>query len=249
MSSRRFGAAGLRRNIRSFAAVSSGVSLTTPDTLSSVVRHYRADEGITIGTGVSSWVPRIGSGTFTQGTASVQPAFTASNANFNGEPTVNGVSSDELTMSAELIPTGACTVVAVARVTNGSVYYWAGQNRATTGHYCRISGGSGSPADSVGIETSGTTWQADAGLQGTPTLFATLHDGAGTGYAHIEGAGRTSGARANPAGAVTSAAVFSFGGGGYAPLELADLMVCNEVLSEATMTALYNDYYSPRYGI
>jgi hypothetical protein len=73
-----------------------GAPAFLPTSIAGCVLWLRSDLGITIGTGVSAWADQSGSGgSGSQGTAANQPAYAASDANFNGKPSVtyNGTTS------------------------------------------------------------------------------------------------------------------------------------------------------------
>lgn len=84
-------------------------------------------------------------------------------------------------------------------------------------------------------------------MQGSTRLYVGKHDGGGTATARIQGSGEDTAAIPDPAGAGTSASLFSLGGGGFAQVEIADLLICDAILDTDTITALYDDYYGPRY--
>jgi len=70
----------------------------TPKTLPGILAWYRADLGVTIGTGVSAWADQSGAGnTAVQAVGVNQPTLTASNAAFNGKPTIASTATQWLT--------------------------------------------------------------------------------------------------------------------------------------------------------
>lgn len=74
----------------------SGLAFT-PKALPGLISWYRADLGVTIATGVSAWADQSGAGnTAVQATGANQPAFNASNAGFNGRPTITGTLNQSL---------------------------------------------------------------------------------------------------------------------------------------------------------
>lgn len=71
-------------------ASGGGVSIPfDPSQIAGLVVHLDAALGITIGTGVAAWSDQtVNANHFTQASGALQPNFTASDANLNGEPAV-----------------------------------------------------------------------------------------------------------------------------------------------------------------
>ena len=81
-----------------------GSSPFSPKSISGLYLWLRADLGITIATGVSSWADQSGNGdanrTVTQGTGAAQPVYTASDAGFDSKPTVSSTGTQWLASGA-----------------------------------------------------------------------------------------------------------------------------------------------------
>lgn len=88
---RRPGAGPSRRSgFRGIGGSSAAASLGVPADIDNLHSWWRADTGITTeGGAVSTWAPRVGSFSLTQGTGSAQPTHITSNAAFNNQPSVS----------------------------------------------------------------------------------------------------------------------------------------------------------------
>ncbi len=89
----------------------------------------RADLGITIATGASVWADQSGKGRdLIQGTAARQPGFNATDANFNGHPSLTFDDVDDFMLSDDAASTwdfmsdgSGCTIMVVHRVGGGGL--------------------------------------------------------------------------------------------------------------------------------
>jgi hypothetical protein len=74
-----------------------GAVLTPVDVVgtANIAAWWRTDSGITLGTGVGSWVPIVGTGTFAQATSTKQPLFTANDSTLFGRGTFVGDGFDD----------------------------------------------------------------------------------------------------------------------------------------------------------
>ncbi len=126
---RRLGGAG-RRNVGSRASGGSG--LFTPASLAGLFAHYRSDSLTTqvAGPKVSVWGDRVQGGggdqDCSQGTDANRPAFTASNAGFNGRPSVDQAAATLAVKAGTasdwtfLHDGSGCTIFAVVRPTTNA---------------------------------------------------------------------------------------------------------------------------------
>ena len=99
----------------------------SPLSLGSVALWLRADQGITIATGVSAWADLSGSGdanrNFVQATGAAQPTLNAADAGYNGNPTLSFASASSqflLSGTWSVAPSALCTVVVVGNNDNAA---------------------------------------------------------------------------------------------------------------------------------
>lgn len=105
----------------------------TPIQLSSTLAGWwKADAGITIATGVSAWADQSGNGnTLTQGTGSLQPAFSAAGGP-GGIPTVTGDNIDDYLSAAFALPAIGSVYLLMKQTTWGAAKSFFGGNAVNT---------------------------------------------------------------------------------------------------------------------
>jgi hypothetical protein len=225
------------------------IPMQDPDSLPNVLRDYRADTGVT-GSPVSAWAPRIGSGILTAAGVE-QPTFNAADAGFNNEPTLSFDGLNNLMSRAgEVIPVAPWTLFVVIDNDNMSNKYLLHQSFATGDNYVRMNGSLGSPADTFGVESTGSA------LVGTdassPSLLTLTYDGSGNVQVYQNGG--LIGTASNTDNAITPGDNFQLAGivGGAssnrAQFDIAHMTVCNVVSAPAdiaNVAAWYDDRYGP----
>lgn len=115
-------AALLRRGGRILGrrASSGGGRLLLPSDISGLYTWYRSDQGITIATGVSQWNDLSGNAKhLTQATGANQPAYNATDSNFNNHPSLTFDGSNDYLSAAYVLPNPS-TFFAMVRVTAGA---------------------------------------------------------------------------------------------------------------------------------
>jgi len=105
---------------------SSSVVAFSPSDLSGLIAWHKSDVGITIGTGVATWADQSGNGNdFGQATLGSQPAYNATDAQYNNKPSI---SFDGLADSLKItnLAYGPMTIISVCKVTTypGANGYW-----------------------------------------------------------------------------------------------------------------------------
>jgi hypothetical protein len=225
-----------------------GATQFLPTQLSGLVLWLRADLGVTIGTGVSSWADQSGNGNnVTQGTGAKQPTFVASGG-ANNTPYVQGVKASATSLGgtftwaqpAELFavmqwggsPASGDTAIDGHGGNNGRVYL-----NGTTNMNFGTDGGINVVIVSGPVITN---WQRyDALWNGTSGIAYV----ASTQSTQLSGTGVGTG---NPSGIT----LFSFGDGASAPanVNIAEVFGYSRVLS-ASERAAANAYIRTRYGV
>lgn len=119
---------GYRTSRRMFAAGGSDGGSFLPTQIAGLQAWYRADLGITIGTGVSAWADQSGNGdanrNLTQATGANQPTRNAADASYGGKPTLsfNGTTMSMASGAWSVAPPEtAATVFIVGNNDNGAV--------------------------------------------------------------------------------------------------------------------------------
>jgi hypothetical protein len=242
MSRRYAGAGGVRRQSRGGNAATSVGS--TPTALGASYHLHAAD--LAAGA-VSSWAPRIGTGTLTQGTGALQPAKEDTVVAFGNQPAVNfSLTTHKLAVAATyVVPlaiTNGYTVVAVQRDIGASTYIW-GQLSAVSAKYARYGG------NLLRHEESTTTTSAAITLTNAASCFwqcssaRVLRFGlngvqVGTDQTHPAFAA---------SGAPGQFILGDVGGPGFIGY-VAEFIVFPRVLSAAELLSLHTKYIAPVYG-
>lgn len=96
-----------------------------PDGLANLAGWWRSDQGITIATGVSQWNDISGAGNnLVQATGAQQPSYTASDSNYNGQPTLGFTAGSSTRMAA-----------AGVNIAQPATWYVVGQALTATGGF------------------------------------------------------------------------------------------------------------------
>lgn len=94
----------------------------SPTYLSGIAHWYRADQGITIATGVSQWNDLIGTSHLLQATGANQPAYNATDAAYNNQPTVQSTAVNMFMAAAGVVTSQPFTLWMVGQInTSGMV--------------------------------------------------------------------------------------------------------------------------------
>ena len=88
----------------------------SPASLAGIAHWYRADQGITIATGVSQWNDLIGTAHLIQSTGANQPAYNATDAGYNGQATVQSTATNMFLVSGAAAMTQPCSVLVVGQI-------------------------------------------------------------------------------------------------------------------------------------
>jgi hypothetical protein len=120
-------------NINNYLSVKYNITITdtspfTPALISGIQAWYRADKGITLGTGVSAWADQSGIGdgyrNAVQANTSLQPTFNYSDPNFNNLPSITFSGSQGLQTGNWTSPiTQPCTYVIVGKGGQNAKYF------------------------------------------------------------------------------------------------------------------------------
>lgn len=222
----------------------------TPKLLTGLTAWYRSDLGITLnGSNVSSWEDQSGNGfTLAQGTASKQPAYTASSSVFNNRQCLRGDGVDDvLVCLSNVWPTTNLTVFAVLATVSGG----------NTGEYFSNLQGGGNAA----LHLYGTSETAIARLATGPSKTLPLRTKAtiaytvsGSGAPSVENMYLNGGSVATVSGvapAISNRALYVFDGDSTTRFprkyDLAELIICNGVIS-ATELDLLSNYVTGLYN-
>ena len=230
----------------------------------SVLWVKAGDLGLKNGEAISSWADATGNGrTFTQGTASEQPTFVSSDADFNNQPLVHFDGSDALatTFDSDLNPNNM-TVFVVATVDADDGNYHGIVNNYTTNKgwllYARMSGSHNYWQFRTGTGSGYTVLSAGSNtvVPNTPSIVTMKiagSDGAGGGTT-------TQTLHVNGASEATSSAVYSkktyssstpiLGDVGSFELtgQMAEVIIYDRALS-ASETANVEAYLSLKYSV
>jgi hypothetical protein len=215
---------------------------------------YRSDLGVTVATGVSEWQDQSGNGHhLVQAVGANQPAYSASDADFGGKPSVtfDGV-NDALNEAAYnlILPTGAATILLVATKLSaaGQAFYALDQASTQYEHFVR--------EDRIISHRAGntSTYTIDATISslsaGAKTFVQRVDSSHATHKFRVNGAdvAITSVSAGDPAGVSGSARVElgNYAGGSMANCKMAEFVVIGSY-SEATV-ALLETYARSRYG-
>lgn len=151
----------------------------SPASLPGLQVWLRSDLGITLnGSTVSAWADQSGLGNhFTQGTAAVQPAYSSSDANFAGKPSVRFTATDSNLACGNSITARQIFAVAYYPTTTFTDYACILTSGSSNGHYV-WRGESGAATWRVADAISGTRYrdgtQSDTAL--TATARAHVYD-------------------------------------------------------------------------
>ena len=211
----------------------------------SVTQWIRADQGITLATGVSGWNDLSGNNHhFAQGTTAAQPLYTAVDSTLNNQPTVTGDgSNDTLTNATMTNGPGAWQSGIVKMVTWGNFKVcWGGP-----------SGGASNDAND--FLSQGTTPQLSM-YAGTSTNFSTglavgqwgraeMHWNGASSYLKLR---TTTVSGGNPgSNSSTGCCLFTSIGIGFGNYAIAERVVCSGKPT-AEEVATVDAYYYLRYG-
>ena len=220
-----------------------------PSQLSGLLLFLRADRGVTIGTGVSTWADQSGAvdsnRNFTQATGSKQPTLNATDAAYNNQATLSFAKASSQAISSgtwSVTPSSPITVLFVGQTDQSSTQsicdgLATGTARVSLG--CSIT--------TVQIVCSSTINFTTA-LIASPCAMAGVFNAASSAlYINSSSAAKVTG---NPG---TEAATgmrigSSFNNGQFLNGKIAEIIVCSGALSTATIAQVFS-YFATRYGI
>lgn len=212
----------------------------SPASLAGIAHWYRADQGITIATGVSQWNDLIGTAHLIQSTGANQPAYNATDAGYNGQATVQSTATNMFLVSGAAAMTQPCSVLVVGQIN-------------TIGRLIASLGTSGALAPSVFSQTGNAAANAGTSLITATTctskraMLATFNGASSFIAADNWLTAGTSGAAGAVNGTVVAAFAYSagdFGGTG----KIAEMIVQSGAPTAAEKAALAA-YFLDRYGI
>lgn len=222
----------------------------SPPSIPGLVAWYRADMGVTIGTGVVGWADQSGTGdankNLGQGNPPLQPAFNASDANYNGKPTLGFA-----TISSNYM---ASSVWSLSLPQPYSAFVVGNGDGAAANEYFT----DGVVLDSGDMLATNTT-------NSKPALYAgtLLSGGVSTGAPMVMGADFNGASSAMYQNAVTAAATGNAGtsnrtgliigcaanvSGGFLNGRIAEIVIYSSVISAAQRSQLFS-YFGFRYAI
>lgn len=225
---------------------------------------YRADRGVTLASGVvSAWADQSGSGkTLSQGTAGARPTPVASNAAFNGQPTLSFDGGDSLVAAVasdwNFLHNGlGCTLILVAKGdAANTVYAFCGTQTtvASRGMQLRTTGG-GNLVWDVGngsVDILGLTVLVDLDDALFKTTLRYTEGRAGNEYAYrINGGADTTGISGAAPSASDATGPLTVGARSGAGLtltgDIAEVIAYSRYITDAEANAL-DAYLLARYG-
>lgn len=228
-----------RRDPRQNRRIASGSSFR-PTQLPGLKLWLRSDLGITIGTGVSAWADQSGNANnATQGTGSAQPTYNASDANYNGRPTLSFAAASSQMMSlVALFPAQPFTA------------YVVGESATTAGNKEFF----GDSTNNVTLFVSSSVWSIFAGsvvasANGTSTkqAFSGVFNGASSAlYINSSASAAASGnaGASNPAG---TEQIGSSGGANFLNGKIAEVIIYNTAHSTTQVSQILR-YLGGLYG-
>jgi hypothetical protein len=228
---------------------SGTTSIEVPLTIPDMYTWWRADSGITIGTGVSAWLAKFGGRTGSQAVAGKQPAYSAITAAILNNPslTFDGI-NDELNVGALGQAARPYTKMFVSKCTNVFNGYLLGSAFTAGNEYFRLSGAANVPPETVGVESTGTTWEAGTPNAGAPwAVWAIIGSGGNVSF-YKNGAFLSTAARVAPGGTALDTWIGGIGGAGYLTGSIAEIIDYSRALTAGEILTLYQ-YANARYGI
>lgn len=231
-----------------FSPATSGGFL--PSQLSGIQDWWRSDSGITTATGVSHWVGKVNGIDLAQATGANQPSFNATDANFNGRPSLTGNGTSQVLTTSSNLTMGTTTAFVwfVGRQIAGAANneYFAIGPSAVPQFELRGTGASNGQPQVFNTITgqSGTAWGSSI-IGATKAVYCYT---SGT----VCGVNVSNGIEVDAA--VTSAtftanpmAIFGRQTSLFMNLALAEIIVCN-VLPSSTQLAALEAYAQGLYG-
>jgi len=216
----------------------------SPRNISGLALWLRADKGVTIATGVSSWADQSGNGnTATQATGSAQPTRNASDASYNNQATLSFASA-----ASQFLATGATpslsqpfSIVVVGNDSGAAAIQALADDKAATLYFAN--NGSGHYYLSGGLNVT-----TNAAASNTPKVLIATINGAST---TIRLSAATPDVTGNiGAATLTGVSIGCIGNGvsGFLNGKIAEVAVYSKALSVAEVAAI-NNYANKRYGI
>jgi hypothetical protein len=237
----------------------AGAATFTPVALSGCVLWLRSDLGITLnGADVSAWADQSGTAvSLAQATASKQPLYNATDADFGGAPSVAFTSADSHTLeSSATITYGPHTIFLVAGplAASGS-YYFTRKSGGTYREYCYgndpmeyVGDRNGTGASSIN-NSDLSAWSTVAGVKTIEMQMDGTHAGHTVRVNGVDK--REAGGATNDPGTGTGAGTLWLasedGTGGFGQFEMSEMLIYSRVLTAGEITQV-EAYLRARYG-
>lgn len=242
--------------------VAVDVAEDVPRTIANLAAWWRGDSNYTLDTGVSAWADKQNGWVLSQGTGSQQPTYTAANANFNGQPTLDFVSSssqyvESTSAFANDIDNEPITVVAAVRHTlsTGVGAIFAQGYTASSGPFLVLRRNATTQEWLSNDTVANQTIAGSATVTSAAGVVAVTYDWDGTNSLQLWWSGSKDGSPATVTRVPTSAIdTFSIGAlvrstvSNFLDAEVAEVCVYKRVITDAEMATL-TAYMNARYGL
>lgn len=212
----------------------------------SIVEWWRADSGVSqVANAVSQWTGKVNGTQLIQATGANQPTFAATNAAFNGQPTISGDGTNDELVASLAIP---------APSTTPRFYWFVFSLNAWTGGACLMGSGGGNTqiifcntATPQVRQFNGASGNLNSNATlGTSRVGEALFTNSASDYLKIGNSATVPFATGN--NSAPSWAVFSAGGGGFCNCSYADILITVGAPTNSELARLANVYAAPRYG-
>ena len=235
-----------------------GAPAITPD-LYKPVAWWRADSGVTIGTGASDWLDRTGNYLVSQATGSQQPTLNASDPNFNGKASLSfSAAALQYLFSAAAFgfvsgnpPVSVfCAIRRETSSTDGIAS--CGDNATNANYYYTAINSGGTHLFRRRAGTTGDVNSLTALALNAVGIFGQVCDASGNVQMYTDGVADGSGVvTENPTGedAFAIGALLRVTDVSHLDGRIAELLYFDYALPAVAVTALQKGYFAPRYGL
>lgn len=222
----------------------------SPLSLANCAAWYRADLGITIGTGVSAWADQSGTGdankNLSQGTGSQQPTRNNSDAGYNNQPTLSFASASlqYLISGSWASPLSLPETVFVVGNTDGSVTNQAYSDGQGNSRLLYTNSGA-----ARAVMYAGATLSSGLGLTSSPLVICSIFN-AGSSSIFVSAQTASASGSSGAGGTTRSFLLAGVAAGPTAYLngKLAEIIVYSRALSSTERAQVFV-YLGTRYGI